>query len=247
MKVLDLMSLAVALSAGQLVIAQVPAVEKRTGSVSYTQRIDNKTIIIDKATGKRIPASTYEELTRRDRNGYHLEEVMNEYGQPASYLLRPTTSEERETHRFYDRGEANRPNVGEEMPLFVMKGSDNREYRSTELKGQVVVLSFWISTHRPFWNVKRVTQFAEVLQPFQSGTGLVSLGLVNDSAEEIVDVSKTQMLPFVAVPNAYGFNRKFGVTSGSTCIVVDRDGKVAAFIDGADYSALKTVLERLNR
>ncbi|QJD80177.1 peroxiredoxin family protein [Spirosoma rhododendri] len=247
MKLLALISLAVAVSAGQLAIAQVPAVETRTGGISYTHRIDDKTIIIDKATGERIPASKYEELTRRDRNGYHLEEVMNEYGQPASYLLRPTTSEERETHRFYNRGDENRPKVGAEMPLFVMKGIDNKEYRSTELKGQVVVLSFWISTHRPFWNLKHVAQFAEALQPFQTGAGFMSLGIFSDSAEEIADVLKTQKLPFVAVPNAYGFNRKFGVGAGSTCIVVDRDGKVAAFIDGADYAALKTVLERLNR
>jgi len=38
------------------------------------------------------------------------------------------------------------------MPLFVMKGLDGKTYMSTDLKGNVVILSFWLRTSRPFWS-----------------------------------------------------------------------------------------------
>lgn len=211
------------------------------------QHVDEHTEIIDKVTGKQVSYEVYQQLLKNDKNGYHLEPVFDEYGQASAYKLRPTTADERETHHFYDWDPALRPKVGEPMPAFVMKGLDNKVYNLAELKGRVVVLSFWISLSKPFWGTNQAKGFADAIRPYQSETDPISLGILHESREEIADVMASETLPFIPIPNAYGFNKKFQVTTGPTFIVVDRTGKVAAFIEGSQYAQLQKVLQTVSR
>jgi peroxiredoxin len=222
-------------------------VQTQPGGIRQTRRIDENTKIVDKATGKQVSFQEYIRLRKTDENGYHLEPVFDEYGEVDSYKLRPTTAQERETHRFYDRDPALRPKVGEPMPEFVMKGIDDKVYQLKELKGHVIVLSFWISLRKPFWGPNQAKAFADALRPYRSETDPISLGILQESREDIVDVMASETLPFVAIPNSYGFHQKFHVTTGPCFIVIDRAGKVAAYLEGSDYEQLRKVLEKVSR
>ncbi|WP_223860639.1 TlpA family protein disulfide reductase [Spirosoma validum] len=182
-----------------------------------------------------------------DPNGYHLEAVIDEYGQASAYKIRPTTPEERETHRFNDRNPALRPKIGEPVPEFVMKGIDDKVYRSTELKGHVVILSFWVSLSKPFWGTNQAKGYADALRPYQSETDPISLGILRESKEDIVNVMATETLPFIPIPNSYGFHEKFHVTLSPAFIVIDRAGNVAAYIEGMHYDQLQKTLQAVSR
>lgn len=209
-------------------------------------RIDESTPIFEKESGQRISFDEYKRRMNTDHKGYHPEPIINEYGEVGGYTLRPTTPEERETQQFYTLP-GQKPNVGELAPLFIMKGIDDKVYRSTDLKGHVVVLSFWISLRKPFWGSKQAQQFADAIRPFRSETDPISLGILQSGKEEITELMATQTLPFIAIPNSYGFHQKFAVTSGPSFMVIDRNGVVAAFIEGSDYEQLKQVLTKVSR
>ena len=205
--------------------------------------IDETTQIIDKSIGQRISYKTYRELMDKDRYGYYLSPVIDKYGQPSAYTLRPTTAEERETNSIRDIDTTLRPKVGEQMPEFVMKGINGTDYQSTALTGRVVVLSFWVSLNKPFWGPGQAKGFADILQPYQLKDGLISLGIVQESKEAIAKFMDTETLPFIPIPNSYGFNKKFQVTTSPTFIVINRSGNVAAFVEGQNYDQLRKVLQ----
>ncbi|RRA99170.1 peroxiredoxin family protein [Larkinella rosea] len=222
-----------------------PITIEQTG-IRQEMRINENTVIFDKATGKRISDQQYRRLTKDDPFGYHLERVYDEYGQTSAYKIRPATPEERETHSFRPTAEG-RPKVGETIPLFVMKGLDGKVYRSTDLQGRVVVLSFWISLKKPFWGVNQAKSYADILKPYQSDTGPVSLGIFAESKESLDEFMARESLPFIPIPDSYGFNGKFHVTNMPAFIVIDRTGKVAAYMDGPDYEELKNVLQKISK
>lgn len=224
-----------------------PGVSVGRSGIVTRMKIDETTPIFDKVTGKRVSFQEYQQLINRDRYSIHLEPVFDEYGEPTSYKLRPTTTEERETHFFKEMDGGQRPKPGEIMPLFVMKGIDDKVYRSTDLKGHVVILSFWISVRKPFWGAKQTQQYSDIVRPFRSETDPISLGILQSDKEEVTEVMAAQTFPFIPIPNSYNFHRKFHVTSGPSFIVIDRNGVVADFIDGGDYERLKQALAKVNR
>lgn len=217
------------------------------GGIRTVVRINENTPIFDKQTGKRIPYETYQQLIKTNSNQYHAVPIFNEYGEASAYSLRAATPEEQTTHQFNDRDLSQRPKVGDAMPEFVMKGIDNKEYKLSDLKGRVIVLSFWISLRRPFWGPKQAQDFADVLRPFRSETDPISLGILQATQEEIENIMSTTTLPFVAVPNSYGFHQKFQVTTSPSFIVIDRKGNVAAYLEGFAYNELRSVLQKVTK
>lgn len=217
------------------------------GGIRQQRRIDENTRIFDKTSGQQVSFKAYRELVSKDPNGYHLEPIIDEYGQASAYTLRPTTPEERETHMFKSFDTSLRPKVGQPMPEFSMKGIDDKVYRLSELRGRVILLSFWISLAKPFWGPNQAKAFGNVLRPYQSETDPISLGILQESKDVIDNVMTTETLPFIPVPESYGFNQKFQATTGPSFIVIDRAGKVAAFIEGANYDQLQKVLQAVSR
>jgi peroxiredoxin len=215
--------------------------------IKQVMRVNESTRIFDKTSGKRISYQEYDQLMRKDRYAYHLEPIFDEYGQASAYKLRPTTAEERETRRF-DLGDPTmRPKVGEPMAEFVMKGIDDKVYRLTELKGHVIVLSFWISLKKPIWGPNQAKSFADALRPYQSKTDLISLGVLHESKDDISTLVAIETLPFIPIPDSYGFHQKFYVRAGPSFIVIDRTGRVAAYLEGFNYDQLQKVLRTLSQ
>ncbi|RIV24885.1 hypothetical protein DYU11_06085 [Fibrisoma montanum] len=219
------------------------SVSDTSAQITVRNQISENTPIVDKVTGRRISFQEYQGLIKPDPYAYHLEPVYDEYGQASSYKLRRATSEEHDTHGFDYRDSTLQLKIGQEIPLFIMKGADGKTYRSTDLKGQPVVLSFWLSLNKPFWTKGRADAFGKAIAPYQ----VVSLGIINNSKQEVADHIKEETLPFVPIPDSYGFARKFQMFSSPAFIVIDKTGKVAALIEGTKDEQLKTILEEVTR
>ncbi|GAB4037191.1 TlpA family protein disulfide reductase [Spirosoma gilvum] len=219
--------------------AQV-GVQKKIIRLNKSQ--NEPTPITNQETGQRMTISEYNELAKADPFAYHLVPNYDEYGQPSTYTMRPATPEEHETHRFRDRDPAKQPKAGQVIAPFVMTDTDGKTYRSGDLQGNVVVLSFWVSLDKSVWNDKQATDFAEALQLFQAKTKPVVLGVLN-SEQRGEDSSLSKSLPFKPIANAYGFHNKYHITTIPTFVVIDKTGKVVANLQGAgSFDKLKQVL-----
>ena len=207
--------------------------------VRYTRSINDDTPITNAVTGQKITMDEYGKLSKAEPTAWHLVPDYNEYGQPNAYTLRATTPEERETQRFRDRDPAKQPKAGQDIAPFAMTGTNGETYRSAELTGKVVVLTFLISLDKPFWTDKQTDELTHTLQPYQSATGPLVLGVLNSEPPKTTEQASPKALPFVPIPNAYGFHNKYHITTVPTIVVIDRSGKVAANLSGPG------VLERL--
>lgn len=200
--------------------------------VRYTQSVNGQTPITNAATGQRISMDEYSQLTKAEPTAWHLVPVYNEYGQPNAYTLRAATPEERETQRFRDREPAKQPKTGQLITPFVMTGTDGNTYRSAELAGKVVVLSFWISLDKPFWSEKEADDFRNALKAYPVPNNLVALGVLNSEPPKDLEAINLKNLPFTPIPNAYGFHNKYHITSVPTLVVIDKSGKVVTNLQG---------------
>ncbi|GAB3954582.1 hypothetical protein GCM10028805_40260 [Spirosoma harenae] len=201
------------------------------------------TPITNQLTGQRMTISEYSEFTKADPFAYHLVPEYDEYGQPVSYVMRQSTPEEHQKHRFRDRDPAKQPKGGQDIPPFAMTDATGKTYKSAELLGNVVVLSFWVSLDKSVWDATQETAFAEALRPYQSKTGPIVLGVFNSELPKGADAPNLKTLPFKAIPNAYGFHNKYHITTIPTIFVIDKTGKVVANLQGpGSIDKLKQVL-----
>ena len=215
-------------------------IEIQNAGVPYQMKINETTPITDKATGNKISYQDFVRMTKEDRRAYSLEPVINEYGQPGAYELRRVTKEEYETGQITNLDLTKRPKPGETLPLVVLKGMDGQEYRSTDLKGRVIVLGFWMTFKRPFWDAGRAKEFENILKPY--GSSIATFGILECSKQEVSEAMAVGSLPFTPIPDSYGFHKKFVITTIPSFIVVDKEGKVVAYIEGTEVNELKKAL-----
>ncbi|OJW76717.1 MAG: hypothetical protein BGO59_20985 [Spirosoma sp. 48-14] len=228
------------LTLSTICLAQV-GVQKKIIRLAKPQ--SEPTPITNQATGQRMTINEYNELAKADPFAYHLVPNYDEFGQPTTYTMRSATPEEHETHRFRDRDPAKQPKAGQSIAPFVMTDVEGNTYRSADLLGNVVVLSFWVSLDKSVWDDKQAAAFAEALRPFQSKTAPVVLGVLNSEQAKAESGVIGKSLPFKPIPNAYGFHNKYHITTIPTIVVIGKDGKVVANLQGASsIEKLKQVL-----
>ncbi|WP_019990654.1 TlpA family protein disulfide reductase [Rudanella lutea] len=215
-------------------------------SFSTRRMLDESTRIIDQETGKRVSLRDAMRVVDAQPRSHHLEPVFDEYGQASSYKLRPLTVEEKQTGAVNTRDPSRRPKVGDIIPLFVMKDVNNKSYRSTDLHGQVVVLTFLLDLNEPFWNANQAKSIDNLINPSRASVNPLVLGVVNTSKAKVREVLKTAPLPFIPIPDAVGFHQKFSIMGFPSYIVIDRTGKVAAVIEPGEGEQLKEILSKLN-
>lgn len=235
------------ISQAQVSIQKQPSVQK-TVVARVNRQTDTSAPITDQVTGQRITMEAYSQLTKSDPFAYHLVPDYNEYGQPNAYTMRVATPEEHETHRFRDRDPAKQPKAGQLIAPFVLAGPGGQAYRSADLVGKVVILSFWISLDKSIWDDKQAADLANALQPYKGQAAPIVLGVLNSEQPKEVDETSLKKLPFVPIFNAYGFHNKYHITSIPTFIVIDKAGKVVANLQGAgSFDKLKQVLATVNQ
>lgn len=210
--------------------------------ISFT--IEKNSLIYDKVSGEKIPYERYQELQKKESGGYRLDPVFNEFAEIESFKLRIATEEERAANITTYNDLTNRPKIGETMPLFIMKGIDGKIYQSADLKGKLILLSFWMKISRPFWNPSKAEEIENIIKPFKATGDFISLGIMDESKESLEKYLASQALPFISIPDSYAFHKKFNILSVPSFIVIDKSGKVAGFIEGQEFEQLKKVLEQ---
>jgi hypothetical protein len=200
------------------------------GQYTSTMRIDPSTKLIDKATGQPLPYKEFEKLMRADPNGYLFQPLYNEYGEPDAYSVRKKSKEERETNNHNPYEEYEKPQVGQLVARFVMKGIDGKTYDSNELKGTYVLLSFWLKLSKPMLSSAMAKDLGPLLaKAAAKGIPVVSLGVVNySSAQECQQVVEELNPPFVPIPEARGFVHRYVLPNSPSFLLIGPDGTILA-------------------
>lgn len=200
--------------------------------ISSEYRMDDNTLIYNRETGQRITMTEYVRLTREKPKLYHLVPQINEYGKPGSYILRKRTQEELTEDRvIYQNNDFGKPLVGKPLPPFVMEGADGKTYRSEDLKGSYILLSFWLRLRKPFFSDTQTKDLTRLVEHAQTkGIQLLSLGTTPDSKEECMVAMATYPLGMIPVPGSYEFMKRYGMPIGSY-LLVGPDGNLLAIVE----------------
>ena len=201
--------------------------------VTVGERMDENTIIYEEATGRRIMINEFAQINRDTPKGFRLVPELNEYGKPAYYILKKSSKEERETGRLSPYADQKRPEIDQSLAPFVMEGTDGETYRSEDLKGRYVLLSFWVFLKKPFFQGNKDTEdIVALLEKAQAkGVKLVSLGVTHDSREECLAAMEEHSLGFVPIPNARGFSQKYSMPNPKSYLLIGPDGVLLEIID----------------
>lgn len=122
--------------------------------------------------------------------------------------------------------------VGDMAPTFDLPDAEGVVHSLAEWRGQVVVLVFWAS-----WcpHCRRLWPQIQTLMDFHSGAPVTILGLnVWDEAEAAKAYRSQHGLRFSILFADEALAQRYAVVSTPTTLVLDRDGRVAARIQGAD-------------
>lgn len=214
------------------VVAQVVEVRPMK-VVTVNKLMDENTIIYEEATGRRITIDEFAQINRDTPKDFRLVPEINEYGKPAYYLLKKRSKEERETGRFNPYEDRKRPEIGQTLAPFVMEGADGKTYRSEDLKGNFVLLSFWVLLRKPFFQGNKDTEDIVALREKAQAKGvkLVSLGITHDSREEVLAAMDEYNLGFIPIPNARGFSQKYSMPNPKSYMLIGPDGVLLEIID----------------
>ncbi len=241
----SLLCLLISLALPLLALTQV---RREIQGVRMDFRVTEATPVFDKKTGARIPFAEYRRMTSPDPRKFHAEPRYDEYGEATSFWLRETTDEERETGRFNAFGFENQPKIGQPLPIFTVEAVNGQRYRSADLKGKVVLLSFWFSFKSPVFSDKQRKRLTDVLDPFRQKAEVISLGFGTGVAEALDEALLAPSSPLIPISGANGFIRRYGVITLPSFIVVDSAGNVAGFVETFSDSSgaeLQAILQKL--
>jgi peroxiredoxin len=232
MKILHLFPLLLFSLLNLPVVAQ--SIEVRTASVtSKPRKIDKNTRIYDQETGKRISMEEYFQSHRDTPNDFRFIPQIDEYGEIAYYVRRKSTGEEKESGITLHQGDYKKPILGQALPSFVMKGADGKTYKSEELKGKYILLSFWLKFEKPFFRGDSETQdLAKLIEiASKKGVELVSLGTTSDSKERCLEAMSEYKLGLLPVPESFEFMKRYGIFNPATYLLVGPDGNLLAIVE----------------
>lgn len=217
--------------------AEIPKITRYKGKISQQFALNNESVIVDQSTGKRISYATYDGILSKNPGKYRTLPVFDQYGKPSSFTLVKKKSQD-----FADNGAliANSdlmPEVGEELPPFVMHGLDGKEYSSQELKGKYVLLGFWVKFEKPLYTLastKVITNFID--ENKKKGINIVSLGTTLNTEEECREAIPKRNCGFIPVPESYGFNHRYKVSETPYFILLDKNGVVKAMAPHTEFA-----------
>ncbi len=177
----------------------------------------------------------FEEFSRMFEGGskeYSAIPQIDEYGQASFYVVRKRTKEELE------RGQANllndykKPELGQVLSPFVMEGADDQTYRSSNLRGTYVLLSFWPNLEPPFLSETRTQDLVELTDlAKEKNIKLVSLGITMSSMPECYAAMNEFKLGFVPIPDSRNFMIKYGLSISPSYLLVGPEGTLLALIE----------------
>ena len=218
---------------GSIVLAQVTNYK---GKVSQQFVMNKESVIINQSTGKRISYATYDDILRKNPGKYRTQPVFDVYGQASSFALIRKNAQDIQADGSVMMNSDLMPEVGEQLPPFIMKGLDGREYNSEKLRGKYVLLGFWVKFEKPLYTLastKVISSFIEENQ--KRGIDIVSLGTTLNTEEECREFIPKRNCGFIPIPESYGFNHRYKIGETPFFILLDKNGVVKAMSPHTEF------------
>ena len=218
---------------GSIVLAQVTNYK---GKVSQQFVMNKESVIINQSTGKRISYAAYDDILRKNPGKYRTQPVFDVYGQASSFALIRKNAQDIQADGSVMMNSDLMPEVGEQLPPFIMKGLDGREYNSEKLRGKYVLLGFWVKFEKPLYTLastKVISSFIEENQ--KRGIDIVSLGTTLNTEEECREFIPKRNCGFIPVPESYGFNHRYKIGETPFFILLDKNGVVKAMSPHTEF------------
>ena len=220
---------------GSIVLAQVTNYK---GKVSQQFVMNKESVIINQSTGKRISYAAYDDILRKNPGKYRTQPVFDVYGQASSFALIRKNAQDIQADGSVMMNSDLMPEVGEQLPPFIMEGLDGREYNSEKLRGKYVLLGFWVKFEKPLYTLastKVISSFIEENQ--KRGIDIVSLGTTLNTEEECREFIPKRNCGFIPVPESYGFNHRYKIGETPYFILLDKNGVVKAMAPHTEFVA----------
>lgn len=131
-----------------------------------------------------------------------------------------------------------------EAPDFVLKAADGKNYRLSEYRGQVVLLSFWAS-----WCGECRSQLEGLVEQYTRFAGadfeMLAVSLDRDR-DDVVDAARSLGIQFPALHDLGGdVGEQYDVDDLPWVLLIDRDGVVRAEYSGYDRGQEIEYLDRV--
>ncbi|TDE17553.1 thioredoxin family protein [Dyadobacter psychrotolerans] len=208
------------------------------GKVSQQFVMNKESVIIDQSTGRRISYAAYDDILSRNPGKYRTQPVFDKYGQASSYALIKKNAQDIHSDGSIIMNADLMPEVGEQLPPFVMRGLDGKEYNSEKLRGKYVLLGFWVKFEKPLYTLastKIISAFID--KNHKKGIDIVSLGTTLNTEEECREFIPKRNCGFIPVPESYGFNHRYKIGETPFFILLDKNGVVKAMSPHTEFAA----------
>jgi len=199
-----------------------------------TTRINlSKDIIYEKYSGKRL---SEEELLQifKEKNSLRLDPVINKYGEPDYYIYDPNKTDDN-----YDTDLTKRTKIGETFPPFVMKTIDNKLLDSDKLNGKYIIMQFYISLVKPFFNLNSFTDANIMIKELIDKYEIVPIVVTGSPEKDILNGIDTSQSRMHFVPDAKNFNLRYFVFKFPTYVLIDKSGKLVSYYEYNELNKIK--------
>ena len=209
---------------------------KAAGSL-YRAAGDKARAIAAYETGFRLPgqpgpayllAELYRELGQHDRAIAFLKEILSRDPQNILYLEQLANAYEAAGQRAKALKLRLKPDPGDYLvslpaPDFALEDATGREIRLSDLRGKVVLLSFWASAGAPS---RAEALHLEAMYRKYRDQGLVVLGLNNEEDAEAARAFAGKSVTYPILLEAGPVFKRYGVRALPSLYLVGRDGKI---------------------
>lgn len=214
-------------------------------TVNRQLSISEYSTIYEKETGRKLTFDEFVSLLNQTPRIYTTVTEIDETGKPAYYVLRKRTKEELEAGHPFLANDHKKPEIGQPIPPFVMRGTDGKTYRSDKLKGKYVLLSFWNKLENPHLGVNQTDEINALLKKAkEKKVKLVSLGTSLCTQAECQQAMKELDLGFVPIPESTGFKNRYGMFMTPSYLLIGPKGTLLAILEKESVLGLEKYLVR---
>ncbi|WP_131694683.1 TlpA family protein disulfide reductase [Dyadobacter tibetensis] len=222
---------------GPVLVAQ--DIKEYKGKITQQYSLNASTVIINEQNRKPLSLAQYDRLNKDSPGTYRLVPQFNRFGKVDHFLM---VNRKGEAGSFILFEEDLMPEVGEELPAFEMLGLDGKVYKSESLRGQYILLGFWVRFEKPLYTLASTRVISDFIgEQARKGVHVVSLGTTLNTREECLKAIPKRNCGFVPVPQSYGFNHRYHIGETPYFILIDKHGKVLARAAHTEFEKIAEV------
>ncbi|ETN94393.1 hypothetical protein [Zhouia amylolytica] len=205
--------------------------------VSYSVTLGPGSVLFDYDTGVSYNYDDYLKLYKDYPNMHAWPKEYNKYGMASSFYF----DKNEENSRTISNGLFNdKVSEGEIFSEFVMKTIDGQIVESKNLRGKKIVLISIVMLREPFFNKD---QLLEMDSFFSDLPNVKSIVFTSSNSLEIEDAIGDLNLNSLIVPEAMGFQKKYGIKISPQYVLIDENGLLVKYFKHEDLGTFEDMLK----